>query len=239
MHIMRRRGAWLSSDRRINLAIVSSVRGLHRERRPRHCRRVRGALAFKRIVSRTRSIAVVAGGHLVDLPGRGVPRFPSSEEDRVRAEIHRTFSTWGVGPGAEVFCGGARGADLLAAEVALEQGANVTLLLALPPEHFIERSVRIGSNDGGAWTERFHRVASRSRLGMPEASAVNEDPFERCNRWLLESALQANEDFVRVLLVWDGGQGDGPGGTAHLFKLVAAAAATVEVIDPRPVILRP
>ena len=44
--------------------------------------------------------------------------------------------------------------------------------------------------------------------------------FERCNLWLLYSALARGVDRVRFICLWDGGGGDGPGGTAHLYREV-------------------
>jgi hypothetical protein len=59
------------------------------------------------------------------------------------------------------------------------------------------------------------------------------DPFERCNLWLLFTALAFGLDKVRFVCLWNGGGGDGPGGTAHMYKEVKARTGRVEWIDTR------
>ena len=49
---------------------------------------------------------------------------------------------------------------------------------------------------------------------------MNIDPFERCNLWLMYSALACGIDKLRFVALWDGGGGDGPGGTAHMYNEV-------------------
>ena len=44
------------------------------------------------------------------------------------------------------------------------------------------------------------------------------DAYERCNLWLLNSALAIGPDKVHFTCLWDEGGGDGPGGTAHWSK---------------------
>ena len=59
------------------------------------------------------------------------------------------------------------------------------------------------------------------------------DPFERCNLWLLYTTLAWGVDKVRFICLWDGGGGDGPGGTRHLVEAVGDAGGTVIRIDTR------
>ena len=80
--------------------------------------------------------AVVVSGHMVDAPDRKEPRFRADQVGRVTDEVRRAFERWGVGPGTTVVCGGARGADIIAAEQGLARGAHVRLCLALPPDEF-------------------------------------------------------------------------------------------------------
>ena len=58
-------------------------------------------------------------------------------------------------------------------------------------------------------------------------------PFERCNRWLLYTALSYGIDKVRFLCLWDGGGGDGPGGTAHMYNEVKRRTGQVRWMDIR------
>ncbi len=58
-----------------------------------------------------------------------------------------------------------------------------------------------------------------------------EDPFVRANLWLLDSALAFGAERLRCICLWDGGGGDGPGGTRHLVDAVRAAGGRVLRID--------
>jgi hypothetical protein len=62
------------------------------------------------------------------------------------------------------------------------------------------------------------------------------DPFERCNLWLLYSALARGLDKLRFICLWDGGGGDGPGGTAHLYREVERRTGHVTWIDTRTLV---
>ena len=179
---------------------------------------------------------VVAGGHLVDSPSRPAARFPPSAEPAVAAAEGRVLDRWGVGPGALVVTGGARGADIVAAAQALARDADVWLLLALPEEAFVETSVEAAGTD---WGDRFRRLRRRCPTWVlaeepPEGPVAAGGTFARAADWMLRVArAQAGAAQVRVLAVWDGEPGDGPGGTAHLVELARRSGAVVEVVSPR------
>jgi hypothetical protein len=59
------------------------------------------------------------------------------------------------------------------------------------------------------------------------------EPFERCNLWLLYTALAGGVDKVRFVCLWDGGGGDGPGGTANMYHEVLERTGRVQWIDTR------
>jgi hypothetical protein len=59
------------------------------------------------------------------------------------------------------------------------------------------------------------------------------NPFERCNLWLLYSALSCGLDKVRFICLWNGGGGDGPGGAAHMYETVNSRTGRVTWIDTR------
>jgi hypothetical protein len=44
-------------------------------------------------------------------------------------------------------------------------------------------------------------------------------PYERCNLWLLQSALACGVDRVRFITLWNGGGGDDPGGIRGLISV--------------------
>jgi hypothetical protein len=79
---------------------------------------------------------------MTDLADRPMPRFPAACEGLVASAMAATLDRWHVGPGDLALCGGARGADILFAELCLARGAQVRLLIALPEAEFRSRSLR-------------------------------------------------------------------------------------------------
>ena len=71
---------------------------------------------------------------------------------------------------------------------------------------------------------------------MPEelgAGPKERNPYERCNFWLLYSALACGIPRVRFICLWDGQQGDGLGGTAHLHQEMERRTGRIQWIDTR------
>ncbi|MGH3913430.1 MAG: hypothetical protein ACRDTC_08470 [Pseudonocardiaceae bacterium] len=174
---------------------------------------------------------VVASGHLIDAPDRKELRFPPHAEPAVTAQIRQLLERWSIGSRDLVVTGGARGADLIAAEQALARGANVTLLLAFPPEEFIERSVILPDSD---WSARFEAVRERATTLVATevfGPAGEESPYVRTNRWLLDHA-QALDVPMRAIAVWDGRTGDKAGGTADFVAQARRREVAVTVVNP-------
>ncbi|MEV0308825.1 hypothetical protein [Nonomuraea fuscirosea] len=179
---------------------------------------------------------LVVGGHLVDRPGRVPPRFPQHRVEAVTAAMGEVLDAWEVGPGTTVICGGARGADLIGAGLALERGAPVRLCLALPPAEFARRSVDL---PGTGWHARFEEVRARAEVEvLPTGAAVGDEVFVLVNAWMAEEAY-ALDERPRAVVVWDGKTGDGPGGTADLVALLGRddAGARIRIIHPDPTAL--
>jgi hypothetical protein len=178
---------------------------------------------------------VVVSGHMVDQPGRTSPRFPASAEAAVTKAVRATLGAWDVGPGSLLISGGARGADIIGAEQALDLGAEVWLLIALPDDEFIAASVALAHSD---WERRYRDLRRRcptrfqaDELGPPRP---DDDVFARNNEWCLAVARdRAPAGRLRTLVVWDGVSGDGPGGTADFVERAGQLRADVVVIDPR------
>ena len=86
---------------------------------------------------------------------------------------------------------------------------------------FIENSV---ANGGESWLDRYHAIKNKldtTPLAAPlELGPLPEqmDAYERCNLWLLASALAYGAEKVRFVCLWDGSGGDGQGGTAHMVE---------------------
>jgi hypothetical protein len=170
--------------------------------------------------------AVVVSGHMVDAPDRTPPRFPQQEVPRVAAEVRRTFERWGVGPGTTLVTGGARGADIVAAEEARARGARLKVVLASVPDEFVAESVALPGTD---WEQRF-----RSLLDDADWEVVDpgDDVFVRTNERILEVARSLDER-PHALIVWDGAKGDGPGGTADFASQLGQPG------DDRVVVIAP
>lgn len=175
--------------------------------------------------------AVLVSGHLVDTADRRIPRFPQDRVGHVAERIRDTFDEWGVGPGTNVFTGGARGADILAAEEAVRREARLVLCLAMPVAEFERRSVDLPGTD---WALRFRRL-----LGVADVEvldhAVNSTVYARANTWMIQQARRI-DPRPYAIVVWDGRRGDGPGGTADFVGQLGYGADDVRlrVIDPTP-----
>jgi hypothetical protein len=162
-------------------------------------------------------------GHMIDAPGRPAPRFPADKQSVAAAAIAAKLNELGASAQDVGLCGGACGGDLLFAEALLARGARLALLLAFDEATFLARSVDFAGDD---WRRRFFAVKAHAgtrvilapdTLGpLPEGA----DPYERTNLWLLESALAFGPEKVEFICLWDGGGGDGPGGTRHMVTEV-------------------
>jgi len=177
-------------------------------------------------------------GHMLDAPGRAVPRFPESKLPQATDALQRVLDTLGAGEGELLLTQGAAGGDLLCAEACRARGVRVQLLLPLEEPEFIERSV-LPSASGEDWRRRYFEL--KAALALPPRVMPDElgplppgaNAFERCNLWLLYTALAYGPEKVRFVCLWDGGGGDGPGGTAHMYNEVKRRTGRVSWIDTR------
>lgn len=178
-------------------------------------------------------------GHRVDAPGRSPPRFPDAKADHAGTVIEQALRALDVGPADLALTQGSSGGDLLFAEAAARLGAQVQLMQPAAETRFIEESVRASAN-GDAWVRRY--LALRSQLAapprqLPDASdgsgAAAGDRFERCNRWLLETALGWGPERVRFVCLWDGSPSGKPGGTARMVDQVRRLGVPITWLDAR------
>jgi uncharacterized protein len=174
---------------------------------------------------------------MIDAPDRDEPRFPPEAEPRVASAIRQSLGEWDVGPGTLVLCQGARGTDILVGEAALTRGAQVKLMLALPPDDYKRESVEL---PGSGWVRRFDELARRSEV-VVQTDALGPLPagasaFGRNNDWVVDEAArtaEAEKVPLRALAVWDGRPGDGPGGTDHFVDVARERGADIRVIKPQ------
>ncbi|MCM3903946.1 MAG: hypothetical protein ND866_19775 [Pyrinomonadaceae bacterium] len=177
-------------------------------------------------------------GHMIDKLDRATPRFPAEKESVAARKIAEALDQLTAGPDDLALTQGASGGDLLFLEACKQRDVRMQLLLPLEEPEFIERSI-LPSVDGDKWRNYFYRLKSGlkdiPRIMPDELGPLPKgvDPFERCNLWLLYTALSHGIDKVRFICLWDGGGGDGPGGTAHMYQEVKRRTGRVMWIDSR------
>lgn len=179
-------------------------------------------------------------GHLIDARGRKAPRFPPEREPIAAGAIAAALDELGAGSADLGITEGACGGDLLFAEALLERGAALELRLPFDERTFLRESVDFDkppSSMPGRWHERFVQVKARAKaLVMPEVLGPTPDgqsPYERCNRWMLDDALAMGVEKLTFICLWDGGGGDGPGGTRHMVEAVRSQGGEVRWLDTR------
>ena len=184
---------------------------------------------------------LLLSGHRVDAPGRVPHRFASGSVAKAAVAIAETLDALQAGPEDLALTQGSSGGDLLFAEACVRRGVTLRLMQPHPEPRFVEESVR-GSSDGTRWVDRYLAVRAAAdgppRLlpdGAPgEASGdAAADRYERCNRWLLETALAHGPERLRFICLWDGRASDGPGGTAQLVEEVRQRGLPVIWLDAR------
>lgn len=177
-------------------------------------------------------------GHMVDAPGRTPPRFAPDLVAAAAARIGAEIAALDAGPQDLALTQGAAGGDLLFAEACHARRVPVQLLLPLAEPEFIERSI-LPSEGGASWLERYRVL--KLRLADPPLAApdvlgelpAGDDAFVRGNLWLLASALALGAEKLHFICLWDGGSGDGPGGTRHMIEAVRGRGGEVIRIDTR------
>ncbi|MEN6374631.1 MAG: hypothetical protein ABFD75_07620 [Smithella sp.] len=175
-------------------------------------------------------------GHMIDAPGRKIPRFPAYKENRAAAAVGATLNKLEAGPADIGLCGGACGGDLLFAEACLARGLHVEIRIPFAEPTFLKKSVIFA---GEAWLYRYNTVKNNpltSFFIMPQVLGPTPEkvnPYERNNLWLLNTALSLGPDKVRFICLWNGNGGDGPGGTKHMHDEVLKHSGKVFVIDTK------
>lgn len=174
---------------------------------------------------------VVFAGHMIDRPERNVPRFPPQLEGRVREALSQRLKRLNAGVG---YASAACGSDIMFLETLIEMGCEAHVVLPYNQKQFAEDSVLITPES--EWNARFERVLQRAAdvLVASEQRMEGGVPFEYTNL-LLHGLAGIRADQLETemipLVVWDGREGDGPGGTASIVKHWREMGHSVEVID--------
>ncbi len=187
---------------------------------------------------------VVFSGHMVDDPAvRGVgkakpPRFPAAKATAAATRIRAALDRVGATAGDLGLCSGASGGDLLFAEACLERGMRLEVRVARSEPEFLAESVTFADPDH-RWENSYMRVKENratTLFVMPDELGPAPDTVsvhDRCNRWILYSALSQGLTKASFVTLWNGEPGDGPGGTQHMVELVRKLTGRQpEIINP-------
>jgi hypothetical protein len=168
-------------------------------------------------------------GHMT-APKGATARFPHEQQATVAQQVRARLQARRVG-----FVHGslASGADIIIAEIALELGAELHLVLPFAIEEFIAISVAPG---GPEWPERFRRcLGAATSVTIASDSAYNGDDvlFAYASRIAMGQAMnRAASIDARIwqLAVFDGDDGYEKAGTAHDMQQWRQAGGTTDVI---------
>jgi hypothetical protein len=183
-------------------------------------------------------------GHMIDTPGRKLPRLPARAEAAAQDAIHTALQAILAAdplPQKTVgIAGGASGGDILFHEQCVQLGVPTLLRLALPVEDYIAASV---APAGELWVRRFRAILARlgpaatrvldDRIVLPESltGGATLNVWQRTNLWMVDEALALAPERT-LLALWDGHPGDGPGGTEHLVRSAPGFGIRVAPVIP-------
>lgn len=161
--------------------------------------------------------SIVFSGHMIDLPDRKISRFRAEDEPEAAEKIGAALRTVKNAAGNHLIgiASGARGGDILFHERCRHLGIPTHMILPLPPDEFIDRSVT--GTATGNWEARFRELwegTDQERRSIVDKSGM--DPFIACNNAILELANRHSP--FHLIALWDGEKSDGQGGTIDLIQ---------------------
>lgn len=181
---------------------------------------------------------ILFSGHMVDRPDRAPPRFPNSKSGLASDAILTTLNELGANDADVAISSGACGGDLLFAQHCLDRGMPLHLYLPMSEPAFLQASVDFA---GATWTKRYFRVRNHPNTLLyvlpdeVDIDQADENAFARNNRRMLYNALAFGADKVRFIALWNGAQGDGPGGTQDMIETVQKHLGQVRILDTKQI----
>jgi hypothetical protein len=173
-------------------------------------------------------------GHMIDAPDRQTSRFPPEKEPVAAVAIANTIGEIGAVPGDLAICGGACGGDLLFAEACLARDIRLELFIPFDEPTFLANSVDFADAN---WRDRYLAARSKATLHvMPDELGplpAGENPYERNNLWMLESAARFGGEKLAFICLWNGQGGDGPGGSQHFMDEANRKTNRIYWLDTR------
>jgi hypothetical protein len=186
------------------------------------------------VINKSPKKVLLFSGHMIDGPDRQRPRFPPEEEPVAAAAIANTVAEIGADSGDLAVCSGACGGDLLFAEACLARDMQLELYIPSDEPSFLANSVDFA---GANWHRRYLAVNSKATLHvMPDELGplpAGENPYERNNLWMLESAARFGGEKIVFICLWNGQGGDGPGGAQHLMDEARRKTNRIYWLDTR------
>jgi class 3 adenylate cyclase len=180
-------------------------------------------------------VAVFAG-HLIDRPERATPRFPEALQEDVRDALLEILRRREIGVG---YASAGNGGDILFLESLDAIGAKSHIVLPYNREQFVGDSV--SDVPGSDWEKRFQTVLERathvitaSEQRMPGNAMSYEYGFRLLDGTAALHAEQLDTELV-CIAVWNGEDGDGPGGTATSVEHWRQANRDIEIVDLRAI----
>lgn len=178
-------------------------------------------------------------GHRIDAAGRTPPRLPLTLVNKAAAAIAAKLNALDAEPDDLALTQGANGGDVLFAEACLARRVPLRFQQPFDEATFIEASVRGDPNLPEDWVARYRKI--RPQLVEPPLAAPTVlgalpdggDPYERCNRWLLDSALAWGAERLHFICLWNGDSSEAAGGTADMVAQVTHRGGTIHWLDTR------
>ena len=183
---------------------------------------------------------VVFAGHMIDQPGRLKPRFPNYLAPQIYQKIADILERLDARIGLS---SAACGSDILFLEAMLKREGEINIILPFIKEEFIKSSVSI--IPGTDWSQRFETVleqAAQVIIASDNRVSGNAMVYEYANLLLdglaILRAKMLDAELI-PLVVWDGGAGDGPGGTSSLIQHWRSHGLEPEIIDINRLLAEP
>ncbi|MFN0122809.1 MAG: tetratricopeptide repeat-containing protein [Blastocatellia bacterium] len=166
-------------------------------------------------------------GHMLDKPGRPVPRFPPEKQDIARQAIRAAIEAEMKRDGgiSYAIAGGSNGGDLIFHEVCEELGVPSQLWLALPPEEYVRVAVQNYIGQGtDKLVDRFRQLQNRLEIrGMAEKMELprwlrdkpDYDFWRRHTLWIVHNALTVGTENLTLLALWNEEKGNGTHDFVH------------------------
>jgi len=178
-------------------------------------------------------------GLAMDGPGRAPPRFPPEAEEAVARDLAAVLDELRVGQDDLALSQAAAGGALLFLEACQRRGARCEVLIPSAEPPFVESAVT-ASAGGEAWRRRYFAVKAgrRTRIrSMPDElgpAPPGVDATERCNSWLLGTALVWGPERVHVVCLCDAAGNDGTRCARHMREEVRRLTGQVSELRIRP-----